>query len=160
MKIKTKQLDFDKVKSLQKPKHKNPMKPNFLISSVIRLGSIPDLMATNFSYTQERMDLVKGKPCLILMNHSSFIDLKIASKIFYPKPYGIVCTSDGFVGKRQLMRMVGCIPTQKFVSDFTLIEDLKYMLNENNTSVLMYPEASYSFDGTATALPSLYAQIH
>lgn len=153
MKIKTKQLDFDKVKSLQKPKHKNPSKPNFLISSVIRLGSIPDLMATNFTYTQERMDLVKDKPCLILMNHSSFIDLKIASKIFYPKPYGIVCTSDGFVGKRQLMRMVGCIPTQKFVSDFTLIEDIKYMLNENNTSVLMYPEASYSFDGTATALP-------
>ncbi len=153
MKIKTKQLDFDKVKSLQKPEHKNPLKPNFLISSVIRLGSTPDLKATNFKYTQERMDLVKDKPCLILMNHSSFIDLKIASKIFYPKPYGIVCTSDGFVGKRQLMRMIGCIPTQKFVSDFTLIEDIKYMLNENNTSVLMYPEASYSFDGTATALP-------
>ncbi len=153
MKIKTKQLDFDKVKALQKPKHKNPSKPNFLISSVIRLASIPDLMATNFTYTQERMDLIQDKPCLILMNHSSFIDLKIASKIFYPKPYGIVCTSDGFVGKRQLMRMAGCIPTQKFVSDFTLIEDIKYMLKENNTSVLMYPEASYSFDGTATALP-------
>ncbi len=153
MKIKTKQLDFDKVNSLQKPKHKNPLKPNFLISSAIRLASVPDLWATNFTYTQERMDLVKNKPCLILMNHSSFIDLKIASKIFYPKPYGIVCTSDGFVGKRQLMRMVGCIPTQKFVSDFTLIEDMKYMLKENNTSVLMYPEASYSFDGTATALP-------
>lgn len=153
MKIKTGQLDFENVKFLQKPKHKNPMKPNFLISSVIRLASIPDLMATNFNYTQERMDLVEGKPCLILMNHSSFIDLKIASKIFYPKPYGIVCTSDGFVGKRQLMRMAGCIPTQKFVSDFTLIEDIKYMLKENNTSVLMYPEASYSFDGTATALP-------
>lgn len=153
MKIKTKQLDFDKVNSLQKPKHKNPSKPNFFISSVIRLASIPDLKATNFSYTQERMDLIQDKPCLILMNHSSFIDLKIASKIFYPKPYGIVCTSDGFIGKRQLMRMVGCIPTKKFVSDFTLIEDIKYMLDENNTSVLMYPEASYSFDGTATALP-------
>ncbi len=153
MKIKTKQLDFDKVKALQKPEHKSPAKPNFLISSVVRLAAIPDLKATNFSYTQERMDLVADKPCLILMNHSSFIDLKIASKIFYPKPYGIVCTSDGFVGKRQLMRMIGCIPTQKFVSDFTLIEDMQYMLKEKNTSVLMYPEASYSFDGTATALP-------
>ena len=27
------------------------------------------------------------------------------------------------------------------------------MLKEKKTSVLMYPEASYSFDGTATALP-------
>ena len=153
MKIKTRQLSYDEVMSLPRLEHKSPIKPNILLSTVIRLGSIPDLKATKFSYTQERMDLVKDKPCLILMNHSSFIDLKIASKIFYPKPYGIVCTSDGFIGKKQLMRMIGCIPTQKFVSDFTLIEDIKYMLEENNTSVLMYPEASYSFDGTATALP-------
>ena len=153
MKIKTRQLSYDEVMSLPRLEHKSPIKPNILLSTVIRLGSIPDLKATKFSYTQERMDLVKDKPCLVLMNHSSFIDLKIASKIFYPKPYGIVCTSDGFIGKKQLMRMIGCIPTQKFVSDFTLIEDIKYMLEENNTSVLMYPEASYSFDGTATALP-------
>lgn len=153
MKIKTKRLSYDEVATLPRPEHKPPKKPNFLLSSIIRLASTPDLKATNFRYTQERMDLIEGKPCLILMNHSSFIDLKIASKIFYPKPYGIVCTSDGFVGKRQLMRMLGCIPTKKFVSDYTLIEDIKYMLGENKTSVLMYPEASYSFDGTATALP-------
>ncbi len=153
MKIKTKQLSYDDVMSLPQPGHKPPLKPNLLLACVIRLASIPELTATNFSYTQERMELVKDKPCLILMNHSSFIDLKIASKILYPKPYGIVCTSDGFIGKKQLMRAIGCIPTQKFVSDFTLIEDIKYMLRENKASVLMYPEASYSFDGTATALP-------
>jgi len=153
MKIKTKQLSFDEVMALPKPEHKHPLKPNILLSGVIRLASIPDMTATNFKYTEERMEATKDKPCLILMNHSSFIDLKIASKIFFPKPYGIVCTSDGFVGKRQLMRMAGCIPTQKFVSDYTLIEDIKYMLHEKKTSVLMYPEASYSFDGTATALP-------
>ena len=137
MKIKTRQLSYDEVMSLPRSEHNPPLKPNILLSTIIRLGSTPDLKATKFSYTQERMDLVKDKPCLILMNHSSFIDLKIASKIFYPKPYGIVCTSDGFIGKKQLMRMIGCIPTQKFVSDFTLIEDIKYMLEENNTSVLI-----------------------
>jgi hypothetical protein len=30
---------------------------------------------------------------------------------------------------------------------------MEYMLKKKNTSVLMYPEASYSFDGTATPLP-------
>lgn len=153
MKIKTVPLCYDEVMALPKPEHKKPIKPNFLLSSAVRLVAIPDMLSTKFSYTTERMEEIKDNPCLILMNHSSFIDLKIVSKIFYPKQYGIVCTSDGFVGKRQLMRMVGCIPTQKFVSDFTLIEDIKYMLEENKTSVLMYPEASYSFDGTATALP-------
>lgn len=153
MKIKTKDLSYDEVMALPRPEHQKPVKPNILLSSIIRLVAIPDLLATRFTYTTERMEEVKDKPCLILMNHSSFLDLEIASKIFYPKPYGIVCTSDGFVGKRQLMSMIGCFPTQKFVSDFSLIEDMKYLLKEKNTSVLMYPEASYSFDGTATALP-------
>ena len=87
------------------------------------------------------------------MNHPSFIDLKIASTILYPRPFNIVCTSDGFVGKDWLMRHLGCIPTQKFVSDLGLVRDLLYAVRELNCSVLMYPEASYSFDGTATPLP-------
>ncbi|MBQ6930529.1 MAG: 1-acyl-sn-glycerol-3-phosphate acyltransferase [Clostridia bacterium] len=153
MKIRTKDLSYEKVMALPRGERFKPQKPNIFLSSVIRLAAIPDLLATKFTYTTERMEETQGKPCLILMNHSSFIDLEIASKIFYPKPYGIVCTSDGFVGKKWLMSMIGCIPTRKFVSDFTLIEDIKYMLEEKKTSVLMYPEASYSFDGTATALP-------
>ena len=153
MKIKTKKLSYDEVMALPRPEHKRPIKPNPLLTGIIRLYSIADMISTKFRFTEEKIDEIKDKPCLILMNHSSFIDLKIASKILYPKQYGIVCTSDGFIGKRQLMRMIGCIPTQKFVSDPTLIDDIKYMLYENKTSVLMYPEASYSFDGTATALP-------
>ena len=51
------------------------------------------------------------------------------------------------------MRQIGCIPTQKFVTDFSLISDINHCLKDLKTSVLMYPEASYTFDGTATALP-------
>ncbi len=139
--------------ALPKGKHRKPLRPNFLLQTAIRLAALPDLWATRFSYTTEGMEQVKNQPCLILMNHSSFIDLMIASRIFYPKRYGIVCTSDGFVGKEWLMRLLGCIPTQKFVSDVTLIRDMEYLLHKKKVSVLMYPEASYSFDGTATPLP-------
>ena len=154
MKIKTKQRDYEKVCALPRPKHRNPLRPNFLLQLVIRVLAIFDLFPTKFTYTTEGMEKIgKKEPCLILMNHSSFIDLKIASRIFFPKPYGIVCTSDGFVGKEWLMRLIGCIPTQKFVSDVSLIRDMEYLLKKKKTSVLMFPEASYSFDGTATALP-------
>ena len=153
MKIKTKKKSFEAVMALPKGKHRNPLRPNFLLQTVIRVASLFDLAATRFTYTTEGMEQVKGQPCLILMNHSSFIDLMIASRIFFPKRYGIVCTSDGFVGKQWLMRLLGCIPTQKFVSDVSLIRDMEYMLHKKKVSVLMYPEASYSFDGTATALP-------
>ena len=154
MKIKTKKLSYEKVMALPRPKHRNPLKPMFLLQLVVRVLAIFDLLPTKFTYKTHGMEQIgKKEPCLILMNHSSFIDLKIASRIFFPKPYGIVCTSDGFVGKNWLMRLLGCIPTQKFVSDMTLIRDMEYLLKKKRVSVLMYPEASYSFDGTATPLP-------
>ncbi len=154
MKIKTKRLPYEKVMALPRSKHRNPLKPLFLLQIVVRVLAVFDLFPTKFTYKTHGMDKIgKNEPCLILMNHSSFIDLKIASRIFFPKRYGIVCTSDGFVGKSWLMRLLGCIPTQKFVSDVSLIRDMEYLLKKKKVSVLMYPEASYSFDGTATPLP-------
>ena len=153
MKIPTRKKSYDEVMALPKCKYRKPLRPNFLLQSVVRLASLPDLWSTHFQYTTHGMEKIKGQPCLILMNHSCFLDLMIVSKIFYPKKYSIVCTTDGFVGMEWIMRLLGCIPTQKFVSDVSLIRDMEYMLKEKKTSVLMYPEASYSFDGTATALP-------
>lgn len=154
MKIKTKHLPYEKVMALPRPKHRNPLKPLFLLQLVVRILAILDLFPTKFTYETHGMEKIgKKEPCLILMNHSSFIDLKIASRIFFPKRYGIVCTTDGFVGKGLLMRLLGCIPTQKFVTDMTLIRDMEHLLKKKRTSVLMYPEAGYSFDGTATPLP-------
>ena len=154
MKIKTKRLPYEKVMALPRAKHRNPWKPLFLLQIVVRVLAVFDLFPTKFTYKTHGMEKIgKKEPCLILMNHSSFIDLKIASKIFFPKRYGIVCTSDGFVGQGLLMRLLGCIPTQKFVSDVSLIRDMEYLLKKKKVSVLMYPEASYTFDGTATPLP-------
>ncbi len=153
MKIKTKVMDYDRVLALPRPGHLPPLRPGFLFRLLIRAASVPELRATRFSWEEYRMEEVKDQPCLILMNHSCFLDLSIVSRIFFPRPYCIVCTSDGFVGKRWLMRHVGCIPTRKFVTDLRLVQDMTCALKERGCSVLMYPEASYSFDGTATALP-------
>ena len=156
MKIKTKNMPYETVMALPRPKHRKPLRPMWLLTLVVRILSIFDLLPTKFTYEKHGMDKLDPKePVLILMNHSSFIDLKIASRIFFPKRHAIVCTSDGFVGfwMNIVMPLLGCIPTQKFVSDVSLIRDMEYMLKQKKTSVLMYPEASYSFDGTATPLP-------
>ena len=154
MKIKTKNSTYKDVMNLPAFKHEKPIKPNMFFRTLVRVVSEPDLRATHFKYTSDDLGDINNTPCLYLMNHSSFIDLEIASKIIYPKPYSIVCTSDGFVGKDWLLRQIGCIPTEKFVSDLMLIKDLLYTVKKLNNSVLMYPEASYTFDGTATGLPS------
>lgn len=153
MKIKTKKINYEKAIKRMESKHIKPRKPCFLLRKVIRIVSFFDLHATRFKYTSVRMKEMGKGPWLVLMNHSSFIDLEIAHKILRSKPFSIVCTSDGFVGKKTLMRMLGCIPTQKFVTDPSLISDMRYALNKLKTSILLYPEASYSFDGCATPLP-------
>lgn len=152
MKIKTKELDFDEVMKIAPPAHKNPKKPGIFFRTLVKTVGAGDLKDAGFTYNvREGTDL--SAPSLILMNHSSFIDLEAVSAIMYPHPYNIICTSDGFVGKEWLMRSIGCVPTQKFVTDLTLIKDIQYSLNKLGISVLMYPEASYSFDGCATPLP-------
>ena len=154
MKINTRNLPYEEVLKLPRLEHRTPRMPSRLLAGVVRIGSAPTLWKTKFHYTTERMELVGDEPCLILMNHCSFTDMKLAYGIFYPRPLGIVTSVDamtGILGK--LMRILGCTPTHKYVSDLTLIKDMEYMLKTNKTSVLMYPEAGYSFDGRATTLP-------
>lgn len=154
MKTTVKTMDYDAVMALLRPEHRLPKKPNYAFRTLMRTLSEFGLMGSQFTYTKVGMEKIgKEEPCLILMNHSCFLDLMMVSKIFYPKPYCIVCTSDGFVGKEGLMRSVGCIPTRKFVTDLSLVQDIEHCLKNEKTSVLMYPEASYSFDGTTTPLP-------
>ena len=154
MKINTVQMSYADVLKEPRLQHKNPRKPSRLLAGLVRLLSAPTLMKTKFSYTTEDMEKVGKEPCLILMNHSSFTDMKLAFGIFYPKPMGIVTSVDGMSGIwGVLMRWLGCTPTHKYITDLTLIHDLEYMLKVNKTNVLMYPEAGYSFDGTTTTLP-------
>ena len=159
MKTITKTLDYEKVISLPKMKSYKPIKPSLFWRCVMRLISIPGLLSCKFSYNKIGMEkLGKKEPCLILMNHSCFLDLQIAETVMFPRPMNVVCTSDGFVGKNLLMRLIGCIPTNKFVTDISLVRKMKYAVTELKSSILMFPEASYSFDGTATPLPGELAR--
>ncbi len=154
MKIKTAEMSYEKVLALPAPVHKKPVEQLLIFRLLLAALSMWDLWMTHFTYRAVHMErLKKDEPCLVLMNHSSFIDLKIAARLLYKRPFHIVCTTDGFVGKEWLMRIIGCIPAKKFMTDVTLVRDMIYAVRELKSSVLMYPEASYSFDGTQTPLP-------
>lgn len=154
MKIKTKEKSYDQVMALTPYVHKKPLKQFFLLRWLLWVLCSVDLLRVRFQVKKIGMEkLAEEEPCLILMNHSSFVDLKIVAKVFGHRPYQIVTTLDGFVGKRWLMRLLGCIPTKKYMSDINLVKDMVYAAKELKSSIVMYPEASYSFDGTATPLP-------
>ena len=158
MKISVKKLPYEQVLALPRPKRRRPKRINFFWRSLIRVLTCFSMAGTKFTYETERLELLgKKEPCLILMNHSCFLDMQIAHRILYPRHFSIIATFDSFVGLGGLMnwvmRQIGGIPTQKFVTDLSLITDMQYCFKELKTSVLLYPEAGYSFDGTCTPLP-------
>lgn len=158
MKTTIKTLSYDRVMALPRPRYQKPRKPNLFWRTLIRVLCFFGMMGSGFRYETEGMEKIgKKEPCLILMNHTCFLDMEVAYRILYPRALNIVSSNDGFIGMggfmAWLMRTIGCIPTQKYVSDLRLIQDMQYCLKKLKTSVLMYPEAGYSFDGTATTLP-------
>ena len=101
-------MPYEEVLKLSRLQHMKPLKPSRFLAAVVRIVSAPTLRKIQFSYTSERMELAGDQPCLILMNHSSFTDMKLAFGIFYPRRMGIVTSVDamsGFLGK--LMRLLG-----------------------------------------------------
>lgn len=160
MEIKKKEMSYQEFLNEPDKKYKKPRKRSFLLHFLIRILSIPELLKVKFKYEKIGMEkLDKKEPCIFLMNHSSFIDFKIAMKLLFPRKFNIVATDDGFVGKEWFMRTVGCIPTRKFSTDAALVRDMKYVVNKLNSSILIFPEASYSFDGTATHLPDQFGKF-
>lgn len=159
MKIKVINKTYDEVMKLKPKKNKKPKKPNIFWRTLIKIISAVNLKFVKFKANKAILkQLPKKEPCLFLMNHSSFIDLQIAEHLLYPRVFNIVCTNDGFVGKNWLMRQIGCINTPKFVIDPTLVRKLLSLVKKKS-SILMYPEASYSFDGTKTPLPYSIAKL-
>lgn len=157
MKTTIKHMDYDAVMALPRPKHRAPRKPGLFWRVLIRLLVNIGLLGTGFRYEADLEGIGRDEPCLILMNHTCFLDMEIAHRILFPRVFNIVASNDGFIGlfglMEWVMREIGCIPTQKFVSDLQLIQDMDYCFKKLGSSVLMYPEAGYSFDGTATTLP-------
>ena len=160
MQVKNSTKSYESVVNMERPKRRKPKRPNIFFRTLLKAVSAPDLIATKFKVQKTGMEkLPKNTAALFLMNHSSFIDLEIAASILYPRPFNIVTTLDAFIGKDWLMRQIGCFPTRKFVTDIGLIKDINYCIKKKNTSVLMFPEAGYSFDGKATVLPDSLAQF-
>ncbi len=160
MKIKVIEKSYSEVMALPMPKYEKPKKMGVFWRGLIKALSAANLQRYHIKYNEVGMEkLNKDEPCLVLMNHSSFIDMQIVGDYLFPRPFSVVTTTDAYVGLAWVLKQIGCIPTQKFVPDLTLIRDMTYALKKLKTTVVMYPEACYSFDGTSAALPDSIGKL-
>ena len=132
MKIRTVDKSYEDVLKLPKKPHQKPKKQWGFLRWILKPLCFVLLKLSGFTgYKKKGMEkLGKGEPCLVLMNHSSFIDLEIAAFLLGDRAYHIVTTLDAFVGLSWILRLVGCIPTKKFINDVNLVRDMRYTLKE------------------------------
>ena len=120
--------------------------------------SIPETFIRKVKITKVNMDKVKG-PYVLLCNHNSFFDFKVATRAFFPRRANYVVAVDGFINREKLMRNVGCIGKRKFVADPSIVKQLKHSLEVNKSIAVIYPEARYSLIGTTAILPDSLGKL-
>ncbi|MFA5659997.1 MAG: hypothetical protein WC968_01185 [Bacilli bacterium] len=127
----------------------------------------PLAWALSFGETRKRkvvirrhnMKPLKDKPFLLLCNHNSFYDFKVATMAIFPRRATYIVAVDGFINREGLMRQVGCFGKRKFINDLGLVKQIKYSVNTLRHITMIYPEARYSLVGTAAILPDSLGKL-
>jgi 1-acyl-sn-glycerol-3-phosphate acyltransferase len=101
MKIKVMNKSYGEVMSLPQPKHEKPRRMGMFWRVLIKLLSATNLRRYHVKYQETGMErLAKDEPSLVLMNHSSFIDMQMVGDYLFPRPFSVVTTTDAYVGLR------------------------------------------------------------
>lgn len=135
-----------------------PKRAKWYLQIVAWLLSIPETFIRRVKIVKVNMDKVKG-PYILLCNHNSFFDFKVATRAFFPRRANYIVAVDGFINREKLMRNVGCLGKRKFTSDPAIVRQLKHTLEVNKSIAVIYPEARYSLIGTTAILPESLGKL-
>ncbi len=138
---------------MQKP----PVRTRWYLRPLTWLLSAPDVIRHRSSIRKVGMENVKP-PYVLLCNHNAFLDFKVATMAMFPHRANYIVAIDGFIGREQLLRDVGCICKRKFTNDVTLVRQLKQVIQNGDIAVI-YPEARYSLCGTTAVLPASLGKL-
>lgn len=99
---------------------------------------------------------IKGlkPPFLVISTHQGFSDYYIAPLSVFPHRASYISDMEGFAAfGDNLYRKVGCIGKRRFVTDPTVLSNIKHALHKNKNIVFIFPEARHSNVGTTSLLP-------
>ncbi len=134
-----------------------PIKPILLMWLVKLLAFIMRLQRkVKINYIGKKPD----SPRLVFANHGAFNDFYILYKAIPTFNLNYVVAIDAFNDfSNFLMRNVGGICKRKFIFDLSLMKNLKYAIHNLKNTVVIYPEARYSLDGTTSYLPESLGKL-
>ena len=134
-----------------------PVRTKWYLRPLTWLLSAPATAKHRTVITRTGMDGIRP-PYVLLCNHNAFMDFKVATMAMFPHRANYVVAIDGFIGREQLLRDVGCICKRKFTSDVTLVRQLRRVIQNGDIAVI-YPEARYSLCGTTAVLPASLGKL-
>ena len=134
-----------------------PIPTRWFLRPLTWLLSAPDVLLHQTSIIKNRTKDLKP-PYLLLCNHNAFLDFKVATIATFPHRSNYVVAIDGFIGREELLRQVGCICKRKFTNDTMLIRQLRQVI-KNGDIAMIYPEARYSLCGTTAVLPASLGKL-
>lgn len=135
-----------------------PKKPKWYLQVLAWILSFPETLKVKPTIRKHNMENVKG-PYILLCNHNSFVDFKIATRAVFPKRSTYIVAVDGFIGREKIMKNVGCFAKRKFVSDSFIVRQIKHSIGHDKVICQIYPEAKYSLVGTSSALPDSLGKL-
>lgn len=150
---------YEEVKKLDSfPVRAMPEKPRWYLQGLSWALSFPETFAIHSNIRKHNMDGLKG-PYLMLCNHNSFVDFKVATRAIFPRRANYIVAIDGFVGRESIMQKVGCFMKRKFDSDTIIVRQIRHSLMKNKVVCQVYPEARYSLVGTQSVLPDSLGKL-
>jgi hypothetical protein len=150
---------YDEINSMSRFDLKEmPRKAKWYLRILSWILSFPETFFVKSSVNKVNMDGLKGG-YIMLCNHNSFVDFKVATRAIFPRSSSYIVAIDGFIGREKLMRDVGCFPTRKFISDSGIVRQIKHSVEVNKQICQIYPEARYSLVGTTSILPDSLGKL-
>lgn len=130
-----------------------PVKQNPFLLPLIWGASF--FLTRQFGLKIQKVNMKNVKsPFLVLATHQGFSDYYIGPISVFPKRAMYVSDMEGFAAfGKSLYRGIGCIGKRRYVSDLSVITNIKYALKKGQ-SVFIYPESRHSNIGITAYIPA------
>ncbi len=113
------------------------------------------ILTARFKLKPERIGMkgLKG-PFLVLSTHQGFSDYFIAPRMLFPRRANYVSDMEGFANYGKLLyKHGGCIGKRRYVSDVSVVKNIRHALFQLKQPVVLFPESRHSDAGITSSLP-------
>ncbi|MBQ8148772.1 MAG: 1-acyl-sn-glycerol-3-phosphate acyltransferase [Lachnospiraceae bacterium] len=132
---------------------RKPVKQNPILVVLLWIASF--FMTRPFRLRIRKVGM-KGKkgPFLVISTHQGFSDYYIAPLVLFPHRANYVSDMEGFAAfGNWLYRSGGCIGKRRYVSDASVMKNIRYCLFRLKKSVVVFPESRHCNVGTTSLIP-------